>query len=49
MSKKWKWIIGLLFVGVVLGGALAVSSMWVMHKNVRNVVLPLLPHHASAL
>jgi|GEM_PF-2788955 len=22
MSKKWKWIIGLLFVGVVLGGAL---------------------------
>lgn len=33
MSKKWKWIIGLLFVGVVLGGALAVSSMWVMHKT----------------
>ncbi len=26
MSKKWKWIIGLLFVGVVLGGALAVLT-----------------------
>ncbi len=33
MNKKWKWIAGLVFVGILLGGALALSSMWVMHKT----------------
>jgi len=27
MNKKWKWIAGLVFVGILLGGALALSSM----------------------
>lgn len=33
MNKKWKWIAGLVFVGVLLGGTLALSSLWVMHKT----------------
>ena len=33
MNKKWKWIAGLVFVGILLGGALVLSSMWMMHKT----------------
>lgn len=30
MNKKWKWIAGLVFVGILLGGTLALSSVWMI-------------------